>query len=39
MVLLKGVDNVGFARVGEEEHDAFGNEVVDGAQEALTQGL
>lgn len=39
MVLLKGVEEVGFARVGEEEHKALGNEVVDGAEEALTQGL
>ncbi|GAA6011575.1 hypothetical protein JCM11491_004693 [Sporobolomyces phaffii] len=41
MVLLAGVEDesVGFKRVGEEVHDALGNEVVDGAQEALTQGL
>jgi len=39
MVSLKGVEEVGFARVGEEAHKALGGEVVGGAEEALTQGL
>ncbi|GAA5931595.1 uncharacterized protein JCM15063_001512 [Sporobolomyces koalae] len=38
MVLLKGLETVGFARVQEEVHEAQGNEPVDGVEE-LTQGL
>ncbi|GAA6060967.1 hypothetical protein JCM10212_006549 [Sporobolomyces blumeae] len=39
MVVVKGIEGVGFQRAGEEVHDAIGGECVDGAQERLTQGL
>jgi hypothetical protein len=38
MVLLKGREDVGFKRVGVEDHQANGDETVDGDTK-LTQGL